>query len=150
MSKTAVVGLRESTGKVRTKVIPDVSTLSLSLFIDANVKEGVTIVTDEYSGYNSLYKKYNHETVNHKAGTYCYNGFHTNGIENFWSQLKRGIYGIYHQVSPKHLSRYCDEFSYRHNERKISDDYRFTLSLARVTGRLTYKQLIAKDANQEA
>src|ERR1019366_3427401 len=150
MSKTPVAGLRDESGNVIVKVVPDTTTASLKGFINENVVEGSTIVTDEYSGYNSLYKTYTHETVNHKAGMYAYNGFHTNGIENFWSQLKRGIYGIYHQVSPKHLHRYCDEFSYRHNERKISDDYRFTLSLARVTGRLTYKQLIAKDANQEA
>jgi hypothetical protein len=72
------------------------------------------------------------------------NNFHTNSIEGFWSLLKRGIFGIYHSVSPKHLNKYCDEFSYRYNTRNIADASRFTLSLGKANGRLTYKRLIQK------
>lgn len=75
---------------------------------------------------------------------YVVNGFHTNGIENYWSLLKRGIYGIYHSASPKHLQRYCDEFSFRYNTRKLTDCERFNLTLTRMEGRLTHKQLIAR------
>lgn len=70
------------------------------------------------------------------------NGFHTNGIENFWNVLKRGIYGIYHQVSRKHLQRYCDEFGARYNTRELKDNQRFELSVQKSNGRLKYKQLI--------
>lgn len=93
---------------------------------------------------NRLYRDYNHVVVNHAEGQYVQNGFHTNGIENFWSILKRGIYGIYHQVSPKHLHRYCDEFAARYNSREIKDNQRFELSIQNTEGRLKYKNLIAK------
>jgi hypothetical protein len=69
-------------------------------------------------------------------------GFHTNGIEGFWSLLKRGIYGIYHQTSVKHLNKYCDEFAFRYNTRDISESERFSISLLKAEKRLTYKQLI--------
>jgi ISXO2-like transposase domain len=72
------------------------------------------------------------------------NGYHTNGMENYWSLLKRGIYGIYHQVTPKHLQAYCDEFSFRFNSRKMKDADRFKMSLQKLEGRLTYKTLVAK------
>ena len=67
----------------------------------------------------------------------------TGGIENFWSLFKRGIVGIYHYISPKHLQRYCEEFSARYNTRKISDPERFTIYLGKTNGRLKYKNLIA-------
>lgn len=71
--------------------------------------------------------------------------FTLNSIENFWSLLKRGIYGIYHQVSPKHLHRYCDEFAFRFNSRKIATGERFDFSLRNTeNSRITYKQLVGK------
>jgi len=69
---------------------------------------------------------------------------HINGIEGFWSIFKRGIYGIYHQVSPKHLHRYCDEFSFRYNTKNLNNTCKFDLSLKRTDCRLTYKDLISK------
>jgi ISXO2-like transposase domain len=68
---------------------------------------------------------------------------HTNNIEGFWAVLKRGVYGIYHQVSPKHLKRYCNEFSYRYNSRQIADNEIFEISLKNTNGRLKYKDLIS-------
>ena len=67
---------------------------------------------------------------------------HTNNVEAFWSVMKRGVYGIYHQISYKHLQRYCDEFSYRYNSRKLNDGERFELTLKQLEGRLSYKQLV--------
>jgi hypothetical protein len=65
-------------------------------------------------------------------------------VENFWSVMKRGVYGIYHQISYKHMQRYCDEFSYRYNSRKVKDAERFTVSLQNIERRLTYKTLVVK------
>ncbi len=70
--------------------------------------------------------------------------FHTNGIENFWSLFKRGIIGIYHQVSNKHLQAYADEFAYRYNTRKLNDQERLTTVLTHTQGRLKYKDLTKK------
>jgi len=143
-SKTPVVGLRED-GKVIAKVVPDTTSKSLQAFVRANVKPGSTIVTDEYKSYVTLRKDYNHESVRHALGEYARDGFHTNGIENFWSQLKRGVYGIYHHVSPEHLQAYVDEFALRYNTRDNKTQCRFDLILANVAGkRLTYKKLINK------
>lgn len=87
--------------------------------------------------------EYAHVVVNHTAGVYVNGAFHTNGVENFWSLFKRGIIGIYHQVSPKHLQAYADEFSYRFNSRQQGDQFRFSESLTKTEGRLKYKDLTA-------
>lgn len=102
-------------------------------------------MTDEWGAYNGLNQNYQHEVLKHNAAEFVRDGFHTNSIEGFWSLLKRGIFGIYHSVSPKHLNKYCDEFSYRYNTRKASDGARFSLSLNNAETRLTYKQLIQKN-----
>ncbi len=82
--------------------------------------------------------------VNHGQEEYVRGAFHTNTIEGYWSFLKRGIYGIYHHVSAKHLQRYCDEFSYRYNTRDIGDNERFVLSFRTSERRLTYNKLVGK------
>ena len=83
---------------------------------------------------------YEHESVSHKAGEYVRGDVHTNTIENFWSMLKRGILGIYHHCSPKHLHRYVDEFAFRYNGRKVNDDDRTLAALSCVAGkRLMYR-----------
>jgi hypothetical protein len=108
------------------------------------VKKGAILVTDEWLGYTGLQENYQHEILKHNENQFVNNGFHTNSIEGFWSLLKRGIFGIYHSASPQHLHRYCDEFSYRYNTRKMDDSNRFMASLTKVDGRLTYKQLTDK------
>jgi len=100
------------------------------------VSKDAIMVSDAFKVYNRLKEQYKHVIVNHTAGEYVLNGFHTNGIENYWSVLKRGIYGIYHQVSVKHLQRYCDEFSARYNTRDLKDCERFQLSVQNSDGRL--------------
>lgn len=108
-------------------------------------------MTDESLKYRKVLSSYKRESVNHSAKEWVRGDVHTNGVENFWSVMKRGIYGIYHQISYKHLQRYCDEFSYRYNSRDIHDGFRFTLSLQNIEGRLTYKQLVnGKDNKKES
>ena len=111
-------------------------------FITKYVSVGAKLYTDEFRSYNKLGKTYTHATINHSLKLYVNGDIHTNSIENFWSVLKRGIYGIYHHVTPKHLQRYCDEFSYRFNSRKLKDADRFTLTLQNLEGRLTYNKLV--------
>ena len=143
-SKTPVIGLYEKDGIVITQVTPWVTRKATEELILDNVDKDATMVTDAYAMYNRVGKKFNHVIVNHSNGQYVdANRFHTNNIENFWSILKRGIYGIYHQVSPKHLQRYCDEFGYRYNTRDIKDTARFEFTVRNSEGRLKYKELIA-------
>ena len=141
-NKTMVFGLLEREGNVKTIMVDKANGSTLKPLISEIVKEGSTIVTDGFSAYTGLKKQYKHETVNHLKDEYVRGDFHTNSIEGFWSQLKRGIYGIYHQVSPKHLHRYCDEFSFRYNTRKYSEGQRFDTALSQSDKRLTYENLI--------
>jgi len=144
--KTPVFGIVETGGKVIVKVTDWVSKTRAKELIDQHVAKGSTMVTDGYSMYAFLGQddKFKHVMVDHKSGQYVNGGFHTNGIENFWSLLKRGIIGIFHQVSPQHLQRYCDEFAARYNTRQIKDHERFELSVQNSEGRLKYGQLTGK------
>ena len=141
--KTPVFGIMQTGGKVHTAVVPNTQAKTLKPIIEGLVAKGSIIVTDEWQAYKGLAKNFAHVVINHKENEYVRGAFHNNNIEGFWSQMKRGIYGIYHQVSPKHLSKYCDEFSFRYNARKASVNDRFDFSIENST-RLTYKNLIAK------
>lgn len=145
--KTPVFGIAETGGKVVVKVSEWVTKRYAQELISQHVAEGSTMVTDGYTMYAFLGddEKFHHVMVDHSKGEYVRAGFHTNGIENFWSLLKRGIIGIFHQVSPWHLQRYCDEFAARYNSRKIKDHERFALSIQNSEGRLKYGQLIGKE-----
>lgn len=140
--KTPVLGVVDEEGEVRLQVIPNTQAKTIKPIIHQMVKEGSILVTDEWQAYREMRKNYLHVIINHKEGQYVANGFTTNRIEGFWSILKRGVYGIYHQVSPKHLHRYCDEFAYRYNSREAKAVERFEASIQDVHGcRLTYHQL---------
>lgn len=142
--KTPVMGLL-SAGKVYAKVIKNASAKVLLGVIDELVKKGSTVISDSWSGYNKVKNEYIHEVVEHSLGIYVNKrGFHTNSIEGFWSQLKRGIIGIYYLVSPKHLPKYCKEFVFRYNTRKESDGERFCEFLQSRTERLYYGELLMK------
>jgi transposase-like protein len=145
-AKTPVIGIVETGGAVAVKVTGFITKRFVREFIKDTIEKGSTMVTDGYSIYAYLNKagEFNHVVVDHTNGQYKNGQFHTNGIENFWSMLKRGIIGIYHQVSFDHLQRYCDEFAARYNTRKIRDHERFELSVRNSEGRLKYSQLIAK------
>lgn len=145
-SKTPVIGIVETGGNVVVKVSEWVSKKEAKDIIEKHVQTGATMVTDGYAMYAWVGRRtqFNHVIVDHKNGQYVNGTFHTNGIENFWSLLKRGIVGIFHQVSPWHLQRYCDEFAARYNTRGIKDAERFALSVQNSEGRLKYNQLIGK------
>jgi transposase-like protein len=143
--KTPVFGLLQENGEIKTMVVPDTKARTLKPIINAMVKQGSIVVTDELTSYRGLSQNYSHHIVSHGRKEFARDGFHVNGLEGFWSLFKRGIYGVYHYASPKHLHRYCDEFSYRYNTRKITDQCRFDSSLTLANGRLTYDALVGKE-----
>ena len=106
---------------------------------------GATVYTDEYRPYRALSNEFNHSFVRHSASEYVDGDVHTNNIENFWSLLKRGIDGIYHHVSKKHLEEYVNEFTFRYNNRKLSEGSKFDIAIANgVNKTLNYKTLISE------
>lgn len=138
----AVFGMMNN-GKVTTMQIEQANKQTLQPILMNNVSNDATIITDGHGAYAGLSRHFTHEIINHEKSEFVRSGFHTNGIENFWSHLKRGIYGIYHHCSGKHLHQYCDEFSFRYNMRKESVSNKFNFSLEN-SQRLMYKHLIAK------
>lgn len=141
VGKTAVVGMLRRKGEVRAKVIENVDRETLHAEVRNHVEQGSNLYTDEWRSYRGLDEDYIHEVINH-AECYVKDHVHTNGIENFWSLLKRTISGTYVSVEPFHLGRYIDEQSFRFNERKGKDKDRFLKAVSQISGkRLTYKQL---------
>lgn len=138
--KTPVVALVERGGRVRAFPMPRVTAENLDMAITTHVQPDAMLMTDEFSAYKRLGRK-NHQTVNHKSGEYVRGDVYTNTAEGFFSLLKRGITGVYHHVGRGHLGRYCDEFSFRYENRKVSDGARAAKLVAGAEGkRLTYKQ----------
>ncbi|MGD2035073.1 MAG: IS1595 family transposase [Bacteroidales bacterium] len=142
--KNTVLGIIERDGHVVLKYVPNASQQNMREFIDSHVPEGAKIYTDEFKGYSTLSEDYAHKTVNHTLSLYVVGDVHTNSIENFWGILKRGIYGIYHQVSEKHLERYLDEFAGRFNTKTLDNQNRFDKFLKDNNSYLSYKALINK------
>lgn len=145
-TKTPIIGVIQTGGKVAAHVSQFVSKKAVIKIIDKHVKDGATMVTDGFAMYAFLAtdKRFKHVIVDHKNGQYVNGGFHTNGIENFWSHLKRGLYGIYHHVSEMHLQSYCNEFAARYNSRHLKDHERFEQTIGNSEGRLKYNELIGK------
>lgn len=148
-SKGVVVGMAERDGKVRVIAMEGRNAEQIRNAVSKNVRKGSNVYTDETSLYWTGFKGYNHESVNHSNKEWVRGDVTTNHVENFWSVMRRGIYGIYHQISYKHLQAYCNEYSYRFNTRKITDCERFKLTLQQVTGRLTYNQLVHGKASKK-
>ncbi len=146
--KVAVMGLLERHGEVRTKVVPDTRSRTLQVEVRENVEPGSEVHTDALKSYRGLDPEYVHNVVDH-AEKYVDGHVHTNGLENFWSLLKRGIKGTYVSVEPFHLFRYLDEQAFRFNEREGEDSDRFAKTLGSVSGwRLTYSELIGETASE--
>ena len=144
VGKVAVMGLLERSGEVRAKVINEANQETLHGEVKANVAEGSELFTDGWSGYSGLEAEYIHQVIDH-AEKYVDGNIHTNGIENFWTLLKRGIKGTYVSVEPFHLFRYLDEQTFRFNTRRGDDAHRFSLAVSKVVGkRLTYAELTGK------
>lgn len=140
--KTPVVGMVEREGKLNAKAVENVKHETLSCEIIKNVKESAKLYTDEWLGYKGLERIYDHSIIKHNQSQYVVGRIHTNTIEGFWSLLKRGIVGIYHFTSKKHLQKYVDEFVFRYNTRNHTTVNRFNLLLSNLENRLTYKTLI--------
>ena len=132
---------------MRTKVVENTKKKTLQSEIREHVLAGSALFTDSLKSYEGL-DEFQHEVVDH-AVEYVRGEVHTNGMENFWSLLKRGLSGTYISVEPFHLFRYLDEQTFRYNNREEMSDYdRFRLALSQVTGkRLTYVHLTGKDRN---
>jgi transposase-like protein len=145
----AVIGMKERNGKIVVKAALHAKAHEIGNAVKENVATSSMLMTDESMKYRKVLKEYERQTVNHSKREWVRGNVYTNGVENFWSVMKRGVYGIYHQISYKHLQRYCDEFSYRYNSRELSDGNRFELTLQRVEGRLSYKQLINGNKEEE-
>jgi len=145
--KVAVLGILKRGGKVRTSVVADLTRQTLRGKVLENVSAGSQVFSDAWVGYNDLNAEYVHNVIDH-AKAYAIENVHTNGLENYWSLLKRGIKGTYVSVEPFHLFRYLDEQAFRFNNRKDLDDSgRFDLAVSQIVGkRLTYKQLTGKTA----
>jgi transposase-like protein len=148
IGKVAVMGLLERHGlddkpsKVQTKIIADTSRSTIPHAVRQSVEKGSNLITDALAPYDDLNSEYVHEVIDH-AEAYVRGHVHTNGIENFWSLLKRAIKGTYVSVEPFHLVRYLDEQTFRFNTRKTNDANRFESVVNGITGkRLTYNQLI--------
>lgn len=147
--KTAVMGILERKGEVRAFVVTSRKKKPLQSKIRENVEPGSEVFTDTLRSYEGLSPEYAHEAVNH-AETYVRGNVHTNGLENFWSLLKRSLGGTYVAVAPFHLHRYVNEQVFRFNARKGTDGGRFLAVATNTIGRrLTYKELIAADTMEE-
>jgi len=145
--KTAVMGILERGGKVRTKVIDNTKKKTLQSEIREHVLAGSAIFTDALKSYEGL-DDFQHEVIDH-AVAYANGEVHTNGLENFWSLLKRGLHGTYVSVEPFHLFRYLDEQAYRFNQRHLTDAERFSMAVSGIVGkRLTFDQLTGKTESQ--
>jgi transposase-like protein len=141
--KTAVMGILERGGKVRLAVVPSRRKGVLQEKVKEHVASGTALYTDALKSYDGLTQEYEHKVIDH-AEAYVDGRVHTNGLENFWSLLKRGISGTYVSVEPFHLFRYLDEQTFRFNNRKqpMDDSARFYSLLSQVAGkRLTYAEL---------
>jgi hypothetical protein len=132
--------------KVKLQVATDTQQKKVEPIVDAHVENGVTVYSDEWHAYNNLKYNYDHSIINHSVKEYVNGMVHTNGMEGFWSILKRGYIGIYHYMSKEHLHRYCIEFAYRYNNKELSGVEKFDIALRQVsTARITYNTLISKN-----
>ena len=143
VGKTAVAGIKDrNSGRVVAKVVERTDAKTLQGFVTDHTTEDAQVFTDEARAYKGINRA--HEVVKHSTGEYVRDMAHTNGLESFWAPMKRGYQGIYHKMSPKHLQRYVDEFSGRHNSRpKDTVDQMGDLVCSMAGKRLRYVDLIA-------
>jgi transposase-like protein len=146
VGKTAVLGMRERGGRTIGMTVRATDKKTIQAAIHQNIEAGSTLHTDEASAYDGIHAAgFTHDTVNHSAGEYVRDDVTTNGMESVFAVLKRGLIGVYHHASPKHLDRYVDEFAFRLNEGNVKNHTltRLDSFVEGVAGkRLTYKALI--------
>lgn len=149
--KVAVMGLLERktdkrASRVRTMVVPNVRKHHLQAEVAKHVEDGAKVYTDALMSYRDLGLYYQHQVIDH-AEKYVDGQVHTNGLENYWSLLKRAIGGTYVSVEPFHLFRYLDEQAFRFNQRRGTDSERFERAVKHVTGkRVTFDELTGKQS----
>jgi transposase-like protein len=140
--KSTVFGMVQRDGELRAMHVENAMEVSLLPVVFDNVSKEAKVYSDQHKSYYNLKRIYDHKVVKHSQGEYVRGRVSTNTIESFWAILKRGIYGIYHFTSKKHLQLYVDEFVFRYNTRKTTESNRFNLLLSNIENRLTYKELI--------
>jgi transposase-like protein len=147
--KTIVMGMLERGGEVRTTVLENVKRHAVHAEVKKHVEAGSSLYTDAWLSYKGLDGEYLHRVVDH-AVQYVDGRVHTNGLENFWSLLKRGISGTYVSVEPFHLFRYLDEQAYRYNNRKDKKDFdRFKQAATQIVGkRLTWNEVTGRSISE--
>ena len=147
--KAIVMGLLDrKTKKIRLRHVPNTQRETLQGVVREYIEGGSYVYSDAWVAYNGLEREYIHQVIDH-AEKYVDGNVHTNGIENFWSLLKRGLKGTYISVEPFHLFRYLDEQAFRFNERKQNDGGRFVTAMQGITGkRVTYEKLTGKVEEQ--
>lgn len=143
VGKTAVVGVKDrASGKVRAAVVTDTTGATLRGFVQSHTEPDATVYTDGEPGYAGLPNP--HEAVRHSVGEYVRGMAHTNGMESFWSMMKRAYVGTFHKLSPKHLPRYVGEFEGKHNMRDSGTLAQMCDTVSRLVGRnLLYRNLTA-------
>jgi transposase-like protein len=142
--KEIVFGMKERGGEVRVMHVERRTKKELQAHVREHIEAGTAIFSDELLSYDGLSEDYKHAVINH-AVEYVNGNVHTNGMENFWSLLKRGLHGTYISVEPFHLFRYIDEQAFRFNNRKMTDAERFDIGIREIVGkRLTYAELTGK------
>ncbi|UII81228.1 IS1595 family transposase [Flagellimonas sp. CMM7] len=143
-AKKTIIGIIERNGKVALRYVSGETTQNMVDFVKTHVPADSTIYSDEAPAYKQLKRTYKHDNVKHALNIYVEGQVHTNTIENFWSVLKRGLYGVYHQVSDKHISRYLDEYAARFNNRTLTSNERFNQFLEDSESVLSYDKLTEK------
>lgn len=142
-NKTVVIGMVERGGNIICKPIQSRRNEHILPEIAKHIHIGSTVYTDEWRAYESLKQNHHHDYIEHRMDQFVKGDVHTQTIEGFWSILKRGIIGVYHQTSTKHLHRYCNEFAYRYNRKESETVLKFADAIASVNkARITYKELI--------
>ncbi len=152
VGKTAVVGIKDrESGEVRVEVVSSVDGKTLQGFVRENTEAGAKVYTDEASAYKGLARDFDHEGVRHSVSQYVRGQAHINGMESFWSMLKRAHDGTFHKISPKHLQRYVSEFAGKHNIRDSGTLAQMRDTVARMVGRnLFYRDLTADNGLSNA
>lgn len=149
--KTPVVGLMSGEGELRCVVVTDTKGNTLRPILAKHVKHGSMVISDEWGGYGGTKEDYEHYTVRHdKKQWVTAEGYTTNPVESAWSHFKRGIIGVYHQISKKHMQRYADDYAFRFNNRASSPFVTFNTILGNTKDkRLTYKMLVHGEENKK-
>lgn len=147
VGKQIILGIRERSGKIKTTVAKSTGVDDIHKFIKDNVTLGTTVYSDDHKSYLGL-DGYEHFSVNHSGKEYVRGDVHTNGIESFWSLLKRGYYGTFHHFSPKHAARYANEFAARNNNRLCDTIDVLAITAKNTTGKLLPYKTLTNDTTQ--